>query len=114
MFCPKCGKENNDESNYCFDCGFNLHSESKESEPKNYPTPEGKIFWGWAALIIMLLLGRVHNQYAIAFEIATLIISIYLMNSKNQTGKVNGIILIIVWGVWEMIGLMSRLSMANN
>src|SRR5882757_7741163 len=37
MFCPKCGKENRDDSKFCKNCGANLPGARQGPQPKVYP-----------------------------------------------------------------------------
>ncbi|HQF42540.1 MAG TPA: zinc ribbon domain-containing protein [Ignavibacteriaceae bacterium] len=113
MFCWNCGKENPNESNYCINCGSDLHSniERKDEESSRNTTYEVLILVGWFLsanqIIFFLTQPESVRGLSIIVELGTFIMSIVLINTKNKTSKTNGWIILCIWIFIELIGLMA-------
>ncbi|KAF0148410.1 MAG: hypothetical protein FD143_2873 [Ignavibacteria bacterium] len=114
MYCPKCGNQNSDEVKYCSNCGNSLMSiitqplstdtieESEENE-----TPVALIIITWLLMIFSFFpLGQV----TMLIGIAILFCAIFLLFSKNSTGKTNGWIVLIIWIITFLIGFFGALN----
>jgi len=96
MYCQKCGNEVVGVAKFCSSCG-DVVQESK--------TPTGLIAATWA-----LFLGSYVPLLAIPASIGMLVTAIMLIRSGNRTGKINGIIALIILGIGFMIGFVIGFS----
>ena len=90
MFCPKCGKENNEGENFCVACGTQFENsqpvEQKQvevvsTEPKKCSKAKSSF---WTAIVGLIIAGIICGTYAIVSGIQALK---ELDASKEMTGK---------------------------
>jgi uncharacterized membrane protein YvbJ len=102
MFCTKCGIELPDGSNFCNNCGNNLNGASSNTEK---PTPTALIIASWVVLLIRFI--PMPYTLSLIFDIIALVGAIWLIVSKNKTGRINGIILLVIWIIGFLAGFVS-------
>ena len=107
MFCPKCGKQNEENVKYCSKCGASLTEEKKEI--KNQKGNEGLGVASLVIGIISILFALTLNIWTIFIPVIGLILGI--VNKATGHKKFSGIVLniisivlsIIMFFVWTII-----------
>ena len=112
MFCSKCGSNNSDDSKYCNSCGTGLNSNITIHTTSNetvHPTPVALIVTSWIIFTLSLFNNFLGMAMGIIVGLALLLCAILLTVNKNRIAKINGIILLVIWGITFIIGFVTAL-----
>ena len=100
MFCPKCGKKNDDDATYCLLCGANFQTDSKVEFVKRTAVPSSGVMYAgfWKRFVAALIDGFITN--VAIWIIGAIIVFIGVMFVESNAGHivlaVIGYILIVV------------------
>ena len=113
MYCPTCGIQNSEDNKFCSSCGSALDIKPAQpktqisSETKEIPIPLPLIATTW---ILVVLSFFPMGQVSLLISIAILICAIFLISSKNGTGKSNGWFVLVIWSVTFLIGFFGAIA----
>ncbi len=100
MFCPKCGKEINDEAVFCTECGCTI----KNIQPQSDVPTSNKIGSNGVVSIVLGIIGIVFAWVLAIIGHITSITGIVLgVKEYKRTGKVAGLVLSVIGEVCSVV-----------
>jgi uncharacterized protein (DUF983 family) len=99
MYCQKCGTQSEDGGLFCKSCGNRLDGQTSNSEK---PTPTALIIISW--LVVLSRFIPMNNTLRIILDIAAIVLAIILLVSKNKVGRINGVIILVLWVIGFFVG----------
>lgn len=103
MVCPHCNVETPNDWKYCINCGSTV---GRLPHPSERATPMGLIATTW---ILVVLSFFPMGEVSLIISFGILICAVFLLSSKNGTGKANGWFVLAVWTVTFFIGFFKAL-----
>lgn len=121
-YCAHCGKEMNEDANYCLSCGNTVEQEIIASSSNNYRAKKSRNYQLETILGILAIIFSLLNYIGVIivhlFGIALGIITISMVNKDKKMneeyspgGYAMGIIGLILGGVALLIGLFSTTAL---
>lgn len=93
MFCPKCGTKNQEDAQFCQNCGTMLTN--NEKQPLNY-------YEANKPSILIVILGYIFGILGGLFGI---LIGLYLLSKDNSSAKFHGRNILIIAVIIMILGL---------